>query len=124
MFVVSGADEEASAASRSAVSQQVAFYGSTPAYRPVLELHGWGELQSELNVMSKRGQWVEMGELISDEILEEFAIVAEPGKLASALVARYGDMVDQWMGTFAVGTPQQESELLEELQAAPRPGQL
>ena len=124
VFVVSGADEQASAASRSAVSQQVAFYGSTPAYRPVLELHGWGELQSELNVMSKRGQWVEMGELISDEILEEFAIVAEPGKLASALVARYGDMVDQWMGTFAVGTPQQESELLEELQAAPTPGQL
>ena len=43
---------------------QIAFYGSTPAYRPVLELHGWGDLQPELNTLSKRGEWTGMGELI------------------------------------------------------------
>ena len=42
--------------------QQIAFYGSTPAYRPVLELHGWGDLQDELNALSKQGEWVEMGD--------------------------------------------------------------
>ena len=58
--------------------QQIAFYGSTPAYRPVLELHGWGGLQDELNTLSKQGKWVEMGTLIDDEILNTFAVVGEP----------------------------------------------
>ena len=52
------------------VRQQIAFYGSTPAYRPVLELHGWGDLQTELNTLSKRGEWVKMGELIDDSVLD------------------------------------------------------
>ncbi len=60
---------------REAVTRQLAFYGSTPAYKPVLDLHGWGALQGELNRMSKQGLWAEMGTLISDEILETFAIV-------------------------------------------------
>ena len=55
---------------RPGVKQQIAFYGSTPAYRGVLELHGWGDLQTELNALSKQGKWVEMGELIDDEILQ------------------------------------------------------
>ena len=59
-----------------AVRQQIAFYGSTPAYRPVLELHGWGDLQPELNTLSKRGEWVKMGELIDDDMLNAFAVVA------------------------------------------------
>jgi probable F420-dependent oxidoreductase len=120
VFVVSGTDEQSWEASRTAVAQQIAFYGSTPAYRPVLELHGWGELQDELNQMSKQGLWVEMGKQIGDDVLDEFALVAEPGKLASSLVARYGDLIDQWMGTVALGTPEQQVETLKELQAASR----
>ena len=64
------------AAAAKAVRQQIAFYGSTPAYRPVLELHGWGDLQPELNTLSKRGEWVKMGELIDDDMLNAFAVVA------------------------------------------------
>ena len=48
-FIVTGTDDEELEASRAGVKQQIAFYGSTPAYRPVLELHGWGDLQGELN---------------------------------------------------------------------------
>ena len=59
--------------------QQIAFYGSTPAYRPVLELHGWGGLQDELNALSKQGEWVQMGKLIDDEILNTFAVVGPAG---------------------------------------------
>jgi hypothetical protein len=80
---------------RAGTKQQIAFYGSTPAYRPVLELHGWGELQTELNVMSKQGKWVEMGELIDDEILETFAVVGEPEQVPGLLLGRYGDIVDR-----------------------------
>jgi probable F420-dependent oxidoreductase len=118
VFVVSGADERSWESSRKVVAQQIAFYGSTPAYRPVLELHGWGELQSELNRMSKQGLWVEMGGLVDDDLLGEFAIVAEPDGLASAILARYGDLIDQWMATAALGTPEQEAETLKVLQAS------
>ena len=58
-FVVTGRDEKEWEQMRTATTRQIAFYGSTPAYRGVLEAHGWGELQSELNAMSKQGQWAE-----------------------------------------------------------------
>jgi len=73
----------------------VAFYGSTPAYRPVLEVHGWGDLQTELNALSKQGEWVTMGDLIDDEMLAAFAVIAEPEQLGAELHARYGDIVDR-----------------------------
>jgi probable F420-dependent oxidoreductase len=92
-FVVTGTTEEELAASAKATKQQIAFYGSTPAYRPVLELHGWGELQSELNAMSKRGQWVEMGEVIDDEVLHTFAVVGEPDAVPAELLKRFGSHV-------------------------------
>lgn len=94
-FVVTGTNEEEMASSAEGVKQQIAFYGSTPAYRPVLELHGWGDLQTDLNALSKEGRWVEMGELIDDDILSTFAVVAEPGGIASELSNRYGDIVDR-----------------------------
>ena len=63
------------AAAATGTRQQIAFYGSTPAYRAVLDLHGWGGLQDELNALSKQGKWAEMGDLIDDEILNTFAVV-------------------------------------------------
>ena len=92
-FVVTGATSEQIEAAAAGTRQQIAFYGSTPAYRPVLELHGWGDLQTELNGLSKQGAWVEMGNLITDEILEAFAIVAEPEQIAPKLHERYGDVI-------------------------------
>ncbi|MET0880623.1 MAG: TIGR03617 family F420-dependent LLM class oxidoreductase, partial [Acidimicrobiales bacterium] len=76
-FVVTGTTEDKMADSAVKTRQQIAFYGSTPAYRPVLELHGLGGLQDELNAMSKQGRWEEMGELITDDVLDLFAVVAE-----------------------------------------------
>lgn len=95
LFVVTGANEEQMAGARRAVQQQIAFYGSTPAYRGVLELHGWGDLQTELNTLSKQGEWVKMGELIDDEILSTFAVVAEPEGVGAELKKRYGGVVDR-----------------------------
>jgi len=95
MFVVTGTTEEGLAAARASTKQQIAFYASTPAYRPVLELHGWGELQDELNRLSKQGEWQAMGERIDDEMLTTFAVVAEPEAVPGALFARYGDLLDR-----------------------------
>jgi probable F420-dependent oxidoreductase len=93
MFVVTGRDEAEIATAATGVRRQIAFYGSTPAYRGVLELHGWGDLQDDLNRMSKEGRWVEMGELIDDEILHEFAVVAPLDELAAGLAARWGGVL-------------------------------
>lgn len=92
-FVVTGRTEEQMASAAKAVRQQIAFYGSTPAYKPVLEHHGWGELQGELNALSKQGKWVEMGDLIDDTMLATFAVVAPPEELAAGLLQRFGDIV-------------------------------
>jgi probable F420-dependent oxidoreductase len=94
-FVVTGADEDQMQAAAAGTRQQIAFYGSTPAYRPVLDIHGWGGLQDELNTMSKQGRWTEMGELIDDEILNTFAVVGEPEHIGSELHRRYGDVIQR-----------------------------
>jgi probable F420-dependent oxidoreductase len=117
VFVVSGADEQARQASRALICQQIAFYGSTPAYRPVLELHGWGDLQEELNRLSKLGKWVEMGERIDDEILAEFAVVAEPEAVGTKLLERYGGLVDTWLCTVELPGPGAQQALIHELQS-------
>ncbi len=95
-FLVTGATEAAVAAASQAVRQQIAFYGSTPAYRPVLELHGWGDLQTELNTLSRRGEWVKMGQLIDDEVLRAFAVVCPIDEVADQVKARVGDIVDRF----------------------------
>jgi probable F420-dependent oxidoreductase len=98
-FVVSGTTEEEMAAAARGVREQIAFYGSTPAYRTVLDLHGWGELGIELNRLSRgtdADRWQRMGELVDDEVLNTFAVVAEPDRLGEAVLTRFGGLVDRF----------------------------
>lgn len=92
-FVVTGNNDEEIEKAANATRKQIAFYGSTPAYRPVLDMHGWGGLQDELNTLSKQGEWDKMGTLIDDEILNTFAVVGEPETIAAELGKRYGDVI-------------------------------
>jgi probable F420-dependent oxidoreductase len=94
-FVVTGNDEQEIAKAKDAVRGQIAFYGSTPAYRGVLEHHGWDDLHPELNRLSKQQAWTEMATLIDDEVLETFAVIAEPDQVASGLIDRFGGMIDR-----------------------------
>lgn len=94
-FVVTGTDKAEMAAAIDGTRQQIAFYGSTPAYKNVLDIHGWGGLQEQLNALSKQGGWVEMGNLITDEILNTFAVVGEPEQIAPELHQRYGDVIQR-----------------------------
>ena len=95
LIVTGETDEELERATK-AVKGQIAFYGSTPAYRPVLDLHGWGDLQPELNALSKRGDWTTMGGLIDDELLDALAVVAPPGQVGARVEERFGDLVDRF----------------------------
>jgi probable F420-dependent oxidoreductase len=94
-FVVTGGTDQELAQAASGTRQQIAFYGSTPAYRAVLEVHGWGGLQDELNALSKQGKWAEMGALIDDDILNTFAVVGSPEQIAPELGRRYGDVIQR-----------------------------
>ena len=114
-FVVTGSDERAWAESRASVAEQIAFYASTPAYRGVLETHDWGELQNQLNAMSKQGQWKQMGELISDEIVDAFAVSAEPQHIASGIQERFGGLLDRVSLYFPLPTLEHERHVIEEL---------
>ncbi|MCP9274617.1 TIGR03617 family F420-dependent LLM class oxidoreductase [Mycolicibacterium arenosum] len=78
-----------------ATRQLLAFYGSTPAYRPVLEVHGWGDLQPELNALSKQGRWQEMGSLIDDDVLHTIAACGTPAEVADHIRDRVADVADQ-----------------------------
>ncbi len=95
IMICTGADDEELEQVRAATRQQIAFYGSTPAYRPVLEVHGLGGLQEELNAMTKSGRWGELGERISDDLLEEIAVCAPHGEVAERIRERCDGLVDR-----------------------------
>ena len=95
-FVITGDNEQQVESAIALVKAQVSFYGSTPAYRPVLEMHGWGDLQTELNRLSKQGQWAQMAELIDDDVLAAFSIRCTPEELPSKIAGRFGDVIDRF----------------------------
>jgi probable F420-dependent oxidoreductase len=88
-LVVTGADE-------AELRRQIAFYGATPAYRTVLDLHGWGDLHTELHRLSKSGDWTTMTGLIDDEVLNSFAIVGEPEIIGPEVVRRFHGLIDRF----------------------------
>ncbi len=94
-IVVTGETEEAVAAARRSVRDLLGFYASTPAYRPPMEAVGYGELQPELNRLSKEGRWEELGSHIDDSFLEAFATIGEPREIADKLRTRYGSFADR-----------------------------
>ena len=93
-LVVTADTEEALAAARLAARKQLAFYGSTPAYKPTLDCHGWQDVHEELNRLSKQGRWDDMTNLIGDEILEQIAVVGERREIAGKLRARLEGIAD------------------------------
>ena len=95
LIVGSGDSEAALHAARERIRQQIAFYGSTPAYRPVLEVHGLGELQTQLNILSKDGHWEAMAALVPDALLDAVAIVCPREQMAARIRERYAGCVDR-----------------------------
>ena len=116
VFVVTGKSEAEVSSAAAATRKQIAFYGSTPAYRKVLELHGWGDLHDELHRLSRRGEWDRMGSLIGDEILHAFAVVAPIDALADILRSRCDGAIDRVLVGFPKTLPEMKvAEILQEL---------
>lgn len=105
VMVATGETDEELATAIAATRKQIAFYGSTPAYRRVLDLHGWGDLHTDLHRLSKEGQWDVMGSLIDDEILGAFAVVGPVDGVSAALRGRCDGLVDRVQPIFYAASP-------------------
>jgi hypothetical protein len=118
-FVATGPDDAAVARMVEWVRGRVAFYGSTPAYWPVLAAHGLDELGRKLNAMTKENRWGEMAALVSDDVVHLFAAVGRHDRLVAAIQARFGGLVD----TVAI-TPEAAGTLppglMQDIQRLPR----
>ena len=94
-MVATGRTEEQVAAAVAGVRRQIGFYASTPAYRPVLEHHGWGDLHDEAHALTKADRWSELGGLVDDEMLEAFAVVGELDAVGAELRGRFAGLADR-----------------------------
>lgn len=87
------------------VASLIAFYGSTPAYLPVLQAEGWDDIQPELNALSKQGRFADMRRLITDEMVARIGIVGTPEQCAQQIAARFGEHADEVCCYFPGYTP-------------------
>jgi probable F420-dependent oxidoreductase len=115
-FLVTGETEEERQAMLQEAKQRIAFYGSTRTYHDVLELHGWKDIGMELHELSKDDEWAEMTELVTDEMVDAFAIRAPPEDLADELLDSYGGVADRVQLQF--DGSDYWADVLEDLQAA------
>jgi probable F420-dependent oxidoreductase len=122
VIVCCGRDEAEMETARTAGRWLLAFYASTPAYRPVLEVEGWEDLQPELNTLTKSGRWEEMPDMIDDTMLTTLAAVGSPKEVAAEIDARFGGLVDR-VGFYTPYLVAEETlgALVEEL-GRPSPG--
>jgi probable F420-dependent oxidoreductase len=88
-FVVTTPEE------RQFIQSQIAFYASTPSYRPVMELHGWGDVAEQLSRLAARRQWLEMPQLIDENMLQTFAVISSPDNLPGDVIDRYQGFADR-----------------------------
>jgi probable F420-dependent oxidoreductase len=95
VFAVVGDSDEERARNREAVRQQISFYASTPSYRPVLELHGWEALSERLGRLAIRQRWAEMPALISDEMVDVFAVQGTWDEIGPRIHKRYDGLLDR-----------------------------
>ncbi|MBI2114106.1 MAG: LLM class flavin-dependent oxidoreductase [candidate division NC10 bacterium] len=94
-FIVTGRDAADMEAARRSVKSQIGFYASTPNYRVILDCHGWGQVAKDLTRRSVQGDWEGMAALITDEMLDAFAVVATPDEVPGKLRQRYTGLLDR-----------------------------
>ena len=101
-FIITGPNASSIREAQAEVRRRIAFYASTRTYFPVLECHGFEEIGQQLHQMSLKGEWSEMAELVSDDMLDAFSVSGEYDEIASKFIQRYGDLLDEV--NFAVHT--------------------
>lgn len=104
VFAITGASRGEIERAKAPVKQQIAFYASTPAYRGVLEAHGWGEVGHRLTARSKRGQWAGMADEITDEMLDVYAVIGTFDEIVDKIKQRYTGYLDRFAFYFPFAT--------------------
>lgn len=110
-FIITGKDSAELTKNAAPVRRQISFYASTPSYRPVMDIHGWGDVFERLFEMSKRGEWAAMSELITDDMLEQFCTIATYDDLVPKLLKHYGGVTTRAAFAIPVHTPEDEQRL-------------
>jgi probable F420-dependent oxidoreductase len=116
-IIATGTDEESLVRSIEIARDRIAFYGSTEAYRPVFDIHGWGDLQVELSMLNKRREQKEMSHLITDEILNTIAIVGTPNEVVDAMKGRLGDVIGRTGFYVSSLSDEEQMELIAKLKS-------
>ena len=115
VMVATGTTDEEIAKARDACKAQIGFYGSTPAYKVVLEQHGWESIQPDLNSLTKKGLWQDIPSLISDEILESIAVTGTPDEVSNIIFYRYGSIASRIAPSIFSGDPEVTKALIHAL---------
>jgi len=110
-FIITGKNEEEVERAKAPVRQQLSFYASTRAYHPVLEVHGWQETGQQLFRLSMEGNWPEMGKMVTEEMLAEFAIIGTYDELVPKIKQRYAGVVTTLDFGFGVRTAEEQERL-------------
>ena len=118
VMIASSNDQDSLDQAINGLRSQIAFYGSTPAYKIVLEQHGWEHIHVELNRLSKKGSWNDMPTLISDEILETVGVVGNAEEVTKTLQHRYKEFADRIAPTFFNTDLEHQSKILKLLKKA------
>ena len=113
LFMVMGDTDQAIDERVLETKKQIAFYGSTPAYRAVLETTGCGDLQPLLTRLSKEGRWDAMADLIDEEVFNSIALVGRPEQMPDLVRDRFGGLIDRASSYF--GWPIDDPERLSEI---------
>jgi len=121
VFVITGDSGEAIEQQREKMRAQAAFYASTPTYRTVLDVHGWGEVGERLGGLAREKKWDEMPKQITDEMLHAFAVEAAPDEVGSALVERYEGLIDR-VALYVPFVPGEKDEFWRRIVEAARTG--
>lgn len=119
-FLITGATEEDVEKAKAAVRQQLSFYGSTRVYHPVLAAHGWEDTGQQLFRLSMEGKWTEMAQAITDEMLDEFAVIGTYGELVPKIKERYQGVVttlDFNFGLRGPDDPDAVAQIVKELKS-------
>jgi probable F420-dependent oxidoreductase len=95
IFVIPTDDATQAARYEMEVRQQISFYASTPPYRPVFELEGWGDVADQLKAMAARGRWHEMPGLISDGMLDRLILRGTWSELPKKVLNKYSGLLDR-----------------------------
>jgi len=121
-FIVTGPDRGSIRAAEAELRRRIAFYASTRTYSSVLECHGFAEIGQRLHQMSVRGEWAEMAELVSDDMLNAFAVIGEYDEIGEKFVQRYGGLLDEVNFVMFTSSPPEEAQMrkiIRQIQEAP-----